>query len=150
VAYFYPLILLYSKGSLLQLPTGYYTFICMSCAHTFKSLIITATFLGIVVQVSIHCFLLHVCIYYVNFESPYYGVIRDCSSSGSRKVLREVASGGRDAERVKLKLEIVVEVMHHLSVPSFFLHDSIYYPLTCQLTAIIVGCQVSQLCGVVG
>lgn len=27
-----------------------------------------------------------------------------------RKVLREVASGGRDAERVKLKLEIKVEV----------------------------------------
>jgi len=54
-------------------------------------------------------------------------------------VLREVASGGRDAERVKLKLEIVVEVVHHLSVLSFFLHDSIYYPLTCELTAIIVG-----------
>jgi hypothetical protein len=31
-------------------------------------------------------------------------------------VLREVASGGRDAERVKLKLEIVVEVIYHLSV----------------------------------
>lgn len=28
----------------------------------------------------------------------------------SRKVLREMASGGRDAERVKLKLEIKVEV----------------------------------------
>lgn len=27
-----------------------------------------------------------------------------------RKVLREAASGGRDAERVKLKLEIKVEV----------------------------------------
>lgn len=29
----------------------------------------------------------------------------------SRKVLRDSASGGRDAERVKLKLEIVVEVI---------------------------------------
>lgn len=27
----------------------------------------------------------------------------------NRKVLREAASGGRDAERVKLKLEIMVE-----------------------------------------
>ena len=34
----------------------------------------------------------------------------------SRKVLREVASGGRDAERVKIKLEIVVEVIYHLSI----------------------------------
>ena len=33
-----------------------------------------------------------------------------------RKVLREGASGGRDAERVKLKLEIVVEVIYHLSI----------------------------------
>lgn len=72
------------------------------------------------------------CAYYVNFEFR-YEVIRDCSSTGSRKVLREVASGGRDAERVKLKLEIVVEVMHHRSVLSFFLHDSIYYSLACQL-----------------
>ena len=31
----------------------------------------------------------------------------------SRKVLREVASGGRDAERLKLKLEIKVEVKHY-------------------------------------
>lgn len=37
-----------------------------------------------------------------------------------------MVSGGRDAERVKLKLEIVVEVMHHLSVLSFFLHDSMH------------------------
>jgi hypothetical protein len=66
------------------------------------------------------------CAYCVIAEFP-YEVIRDCcSSAGSRKVLREVASGGRDAERVKLKLEIVVEVMHHISVLSFFLHDSIY------------------------
>jgi hypothetical protein len=38
-----------------------------------------------------------------------------------RKVLREGASGGRDAERVKLKLEIVVEVIYHLYVLSIFL-----------------------------
>lgn len=31
-----------------------------------------------------------------------------------RKVLREAASGGRDAERVKLKLEVKVEVRKHL------------------------------------
>ena len=44
-------------------------------------------------------------------------LIRNCCSSAvSRKVLREVASGGRDAERVKLKLEIVVEVIYHLSI----------------------------------
>ncbi|KAF8769143.1 hypothetical protein HU200_006639 [Digitaria exilis] len=39
-----------------------------------------------------------------------------CSLLVSRKVLREVASGGRDAERVKLKLEIVVEVIYYLSI----------------------------------
>lgn len=54
------------------------------------------------------------CVYYVHFEFPYEVIMDCCSSPGSRKVLREVASGGRDAERVKLKLEIVVEVMHHL------------------------------------
>lgn len=97
----------------------------MICQITFKSLIITAIFLEIEVQVSIHCFLFHACISW-NFLIPYV-VIRDCcSSAGSRKVLREMASGGRDAERVKLKLEIVVEVTYYLSVLSVFLHDSIY------------------------
>lgn len=33
-----------------------------------------------------------------------------------RKVLREAASGGRDAERVKLKLEIKVEVRKYLDI----------------------------------
>ncbi|KAK1296021.1 hypothetical protein QJS10_CPB15g01893 [Acorus calamus] len=28
-----------------------------------------------------------------------------------RKILRETASGGRDAQRVKLKLEIIVEIL---------------------------------------
>lgn len=36
--------------------------------------------------------------------------LRYLSTICNRKVLREAASGGRDAERVKLKLEIKVEV----------------------------------------
>ncbi|RVX07308.1 Protein PELOTA 1 [Vitis vinifera] len=44
--------------------------------------------------------------------------LQSLSAFCNRKVLREVASGGRDAERVKLKLEIKVEVADYDKVGS--------------------------------
>jgi len=62
----------------------------------------------------------------------------------NRKVLREAAHGGRDAERVKLKLEIKVEevISHFINnlISILFYSDLFYLSLSLSLSLSFTGC----------